>query len=440
MLPPLPIERLSARFDDDHAIADAGLVLPATLAAKLGLRRLFDQHVQLTGRVGHANAGLKAMTLVHSILAGGECIEDAAALRAGATQAVLGHELRAPSTLGTFLRSLTWGHVRQLDQVASELLARAWRAGAASGERPLTLDIDSTLCETYGQRKQGTRVSYTGVHGYNPLIASLAESGEVVHARLRGGNANTARGAAGFLTEAINRLRRAGAMAVLTVRADSGFYRQDIVTACRKADVRFSITVRLQKNVLQVIEGIEEEAWAEIPYWGEGGAAVAEAAYAPFGHKQAVRLVALRTQPPQGSQLALFKRYTYHAFITDQAGEVLTLEASHRRHAEVENVIRDLKYGLGLNHFPSGRFAANAAWLILNTIAHNLAVWVTRIGLPALPLLTTRTLRRRLWCLPGRLTHSARRWTLHLPRHWPWANSFLSALNRLRVIPQPLPA
>jgi hypothetical protein len=226
----------------------------------------------------------------------------------------------------------------------------------------------------------------------------------------------------------------------LTVRADSGFYRQDIVTVCRKADIRFSITVRLQKNVLQVIEAIEEAAWTAIPYWSEGGADVAETVYAPFGQKQAVRLIALRTQPPQGSQLALFRRYTYHAFITDREGEPLDLEAAHRRHAEVENVIRDLKYGLGLNHFPSGRFAANAAWLALNTIAHNLAVWVARIGLPTLPPLTARTLRRRLWCLPGRLTHSARRWMLHLPRHWPWANVFLAALDRLRAIPPPSPA
>jgi hypothetical protein len=216
------------------------------------------------------------------------------------------------------------------------------------------------------------------------------------------------------------------------MRADSGFYTKSVVEACRRADVRFSITVRLQRNVSQVIEAIPEEAWKAIPYWQDGGAAVAETTYRPFGQKRDVRLIALRVQPPKGSQLALFARYSYHAFITDREGDTLALEADHRRHAEVENVIRDLKYGVGLNHLPSGRFADNAAWLVLNVIAHNLARWAVRIGLPAEPRLTTRTLRKRLLCLPGRLTHSARKWTLHLPCYWPWQEAFQAMLHRLR--------
>lgn len=438
MLPLLRPERLTLRFDDHHAVAFAGLLLPASLAQKLGLRALLDKHVQLGNAVGRANVGHKAMTLIHSILAGGECIDDAAALKAGGTETVLGHELRAPSTLGTFLRSFSWGHVRQLDHVAGELLSRAWRAGAGPGDRPLMLDLDSTLCETFGRAKQGTRVSYTGAHGYHPLIASLAGSGEVIHSRLRGGNAHTARGAAPFLAEALGRLRRAGAKGPVTVRADSGFYRQDIVAACRRAGVHFSITVRLQRNVFEVIQAIPDEAWRDIPYWAEGGAAVAETTYYPYRSKQAVRLIALRTQPAEGSQLALFRRYTYHAFITDQTGDALSLEATHRQHAEVENVIRDLKYGAGLNHFPSGRFAANGAWLVLNVMAHNLANWVWALGQPARPRLTARSLRRRLWCLPGRLTRSARRWTLHLPHLWPWAEDFLSLFAHSQALAPPL--
>jgi hypothetical protein len=439
MLAPLPRECLVTQFDDDHAIAFAGLIQTATLARQMGLRQLLDERVCLAGTPGGANAGHKAMTLIHSALAGGECIDDAEALRAGATQAVLGHEVRAPSTLGTFLRSFTWGHVRQLDWVAGKALTRAWAAGARPGKptEAITIDLDSTLCETYGAKKQGTKVAYTGVHGYNPLLASVAESGEVVHARLRGGNSHSSRGAANFLAETFSRVRAAGESGPLIMRADSGFYTKSVVEACRRADVRFSITVRLQRNASQVIEAIPEEAWKAIPYWQDGCAAVAETTYKPFGQKRDVRLIALRVQPPKGSQLALFARYSYHAFITDREGDTLELEADHRRHAEVENVIRDLKYGVGLNHLPSGRFAANAAWLVLNVIAHNLARWAVRIGLPAEPRLTTRTLRRRLLCLPGRLTHSARKWTLHLPSYWPWQEAFQAMLHRLRAMPKP---
>jgi hypothetical protein len=441
MLPPRSPDRFTVGFDDDHAIAYAGLSQTAILAQRLCLRQLFDEYVRLGDTPGQAHAGHKAMTLIHSALAGGECIDDADVLRAGRTEAVLGHELRAPSTLGTFLRSFKWGHVRQLDRVAGEALRRAWRAGAGPKEgEALTIDVDATICQTYGLAKQGGRFGYSGVRGYHPLLASVAGSGEVVHSRLRGGNANSGRGAASFIAESLRRVRRAGATGPLTLRADSGFYSRAVVDACRRARVRFSITVRLQPRLRDAIEAIAEEDWSAIPYWQEGGADVTEMAYAPFGQKREVRLLVRRVRPSPGTQLALLTNYSYHAFITDREGEMLELEADHRRHAEVENVVRDLKYGVGLNHLPSGRFAANAAWLVLNVMAHNLARWVARIGLGPEAAFTTRTLRRRLLCLPGRLTHSARRWTLHLPRHWPWQQAFLRMLQRLRAIPPPLPA
>ena len=163
----------------------------------------------------------------------------------------------------------------------------------------------------------------------------------------------------------------------------------------------------------RLIEAIPEEDWTPIPYWLDDGAAVAETTYTPFQHKEdasAVRLIVRRVKPAPGSQLALFVNYSYHAFISNRAGELLELEADHRRHAEIENAIRDLKYGVGLNHLPSGRFAANAAWLAVQVIAHNLARWTARLGLGE-GIVTTRTLRRRYFALAGRLTHSARRWT-----------------------------
>ena len=264
-------------------------------------------------------------------------------------------------------------------------------------------------------------------------------TGDVLMSRLREGRANTVRGAAHFLRETVGRVRYAGARGRLTVRADSGFYAHAIVAVCRKMDVRYSITIRQHKSLRNLIEAIPETDWTPIPYWMDGAADVAETTYTPFESEAGaapVRLIVRRVKPTPGSQLALFASYSYHGFITDRDGETLELEADHRRHAEIENAIRDLKYGVGLNHLPSGRFAANGAWLAVQVMAHNLARWTARIGLGE-QLVTTKTLRRRFFCLAGRLTRSARRLTLHLPQRWPWEAQFSSALARLRATPLP---
>ena len=434
-------DRIKVAFDDPRLVANAGLLLPVTLAHRLGLGQLVDSHLDLGDAPGRAHAGDKILTLVASALAGGDCIDDADALRCGGTARVLDCTVKAPSTLGTFLRSFRWGHVRQLDRVSRELLARAWSAGAGPADGPLTIDLDSTVCETYGLGKEGARHhNYTGQRGYHPLLAVAAGTGDVLMARLRAGRANTARGAAHFLRETVSRVRHAGATGALTVRADSGFYTHDIVTVCRSNDVRFSITVRQHQRLRELIEAIQEEDWMPIPYWMEGAAAVAETTYTPFRGEPdtaPVRLIVRRVRPTPGSQLALFASYSYHAFITDREGDTLELEADHRRHAEIENAIRDLKYGVGLNHLPSGRFAANAAWLAVQVLAHNLARWTSRIGLGE-QVVTTRTLRRRFFALVGRLTRSARRLILHLPQRWPWGTQFGGALTRLRSLPLPV--
>ena len=440
MLPRNHPDRIRVAFDDHRLVANAGLLLPASLAMRLGLGELVHNHLGLGRAPGRANTGDKMMTLVASALAGGDCIDDANVLRTGRTALVLGCVVKAPSTLGTFLRSFRWGHVRQLDRVSRELLARAWAAGAGPGDAPFTVDLDSTICETYGLAKEGARHhGYTGQRGYHPLLATAASSGDVLMARLREGRANTARGAAHFLRETLGRVRSAGAKGQITVRADSGFYTHSIVALCRKMKVRFSITVRQSQSLRNLIEAIPESDWTPIPYWMEGAADVAETTYKPFQSEPdaaPVRLIVRRVKPTPGSQLALFANYSYHAFITDRHGETLELEADHRRHAEVENAIRDLKYGVGLNHLPSGRFAANAAWLAVQVIAHNLARWTARIGLGE-QLVTTKTLRQRFYSLAGRLTRSARRLTLHLPQRWPWETQFSRALARLRAIPLP---
>ena len=335
MLPRNHPDRIQIAFDDHRLVSNAGLILPSTLALHLGLPQLVDRHLDLGRAPGGANTGDQIMTLVASALAGGDCIDDADGLRAGRTARVLGCVVKAPSTLGTFLRSFRWGHARQLDRVSRELLARAWAAGAGprslNNHGPLTIDLDPTICETYGPAKEGARHhGYTGQRGYHPLLAVAAGTGDVLMARLREGRANTARGAAHFLRETMGRVRYAGATGLLTVRADSGCYNHAMVSTCRQLDARFSITIRQHQSRRNQIEAIPEGDWTPLPYWMDGAADVAETTYIPFESAPdaaPVRRIVRRVQPTPGSQLALLADYSYHGFITDRDGGTLELEA-----------------------------------------------------------------------------------------------------------------
>jgi hypothetical protein len=422
------LDQLDICFDDTHAVANAGLLLAATLAERLGIEQAADALIDLGERAGAHRPGRKLLTLVHSMLAGGDCIDDADLLRCGATSQVLGHRVMGPSTLGTFLRSFTFGHVRQLDRLTEQLLTRAWAAGAGPGDGPMTMDLDSTVCEVHGDHKQGAAYGYTHTLGYHPLLATRADSGEVLHARQRTGRANTARGTARFVDELAARVRRSGASGELTMRMDSGFWSAKTIRACRRHRIRSSITVRQTKPIRAAIATIDEQAWVDIVYPEGGLAEVAETRY------QGDRLIVRRTRLI-GAQAELFPNWRYHAFVTDRVGTAVWLDADHRRHAVVELCIRDLKSGVGLRHCPSGRFNANAAWLLIATLAHNLLRWIAAIGLGARgELVAAKTLRRTLLALPGRITRSARRCRLHLPAGWPWAAWFELALARLRCI------
>jgi hypothetical protein len=417
---------LAISFDDTHAVADAGLLLAATLSERLGIQQAADQLIGLGERPGAGHPGRKLATLVHAMVAGADCIDDADLLRCGATARVLGHQVMAPSTLGTFLRAFTFGHVRQLDRLTEQTLQRAWAAGAGPGDGPMTIDLDSTICEVHGYHKQGAAYGYTKRLGYHPLLATRAETGEVLHARQRPGRANTAR----FVDETAGRVRRAGASGELTMRMDWGFWSAKTTTACRRHGIRYSITVRQTKPIRAAIAAIDEAAWADIVYPEGGVAQVAETCY------KGDRLIVRRTRL-LGAQQQLFPTWRYHAFVTDRVGSAIELDADHRRHAVVELCIRDLKAGAGLRHCPSGKFAANAAWLVAACLAYNLLRWIATIGLGERGLVVAKTLRRTLLHPPGRLTRSARRWVLHLPAGWPWAHDFQMALARLRCIPHP---
>ena len=304
MLPRNQPDRIHVAFDDHCLLSNVGRRRPVTLTHHLGLGESVDRHVDLGDAPGRANAGDKLLTLVASALAGDDCIDDADALRAGGTEQVLGCAVKAPSTLGTFLRSFQWGHVRQLDRASREVMTRAWCAGAGPGDEPLTIDLDSTVCETYGLAQEGAqRHNYAGQRGYHPLLAVAAGTGDVLMARLCKGRANTARGAANFLRETISRVRYAGAKGQLTVRADSGFYTHPIVATCRNMKVRFSITIRQHPSVRDIIEAIPEGDWTPIPCWMEGVADVAETSYTPFASEPdavPVRLIVRRVKPTPG--------------------------------------------------------------------------------------------------------------------------------------------
>lgn len=421
------LDQLQVMFDDERAVANAGLLLPATLSHRLGLEAAADRLVGLGGPGAH-RPGRKVMTLVHAMVVGADCIDDVDVLRAGATGTVLGHRVMAPSTCGTFLRSFTFGHVRQLDAWSEHALTAAWAAGAGPGNAPVTIDIDSTICETHGYAKQGATFGYTKRRGYHPLLATRADTGEILHVRFRKGSANTGRGAERFVRELVGRTRRAGATGALTLRADSGFWSKHVVKACRDHGVAYSITVNQNRFVAAAIAAIDDRAWTPIDYTAGGDAQVAETRYGD-GHRLIVRRTRITGAHPE-----LFANWRHHAFITDRPGTPVDLDADHRAHAVIELAIRDLKDGAGLAHCPSGRFYANSAWAVLTTVAHNLVRWVHLIGGGTGPVVA-KTLRRRLLTIPGRHTRGSRQRQLHLPTRWPWATQFLTTLHRIRALP-----
>ncbi len=389
------------------------------------------------------------MTLVASAPAGGDCIDDADVLRTGGTAGAIGCVVKAPSTLGTFLRSFRWGHARQLDRVSRELPARAWAAGVGLrsliNHGPLTIDSDSTICETYGPAKEGARRhGYNGQRGYHPLLAVAAGTGDVLMSRLRQGRANTVRGAAHFRRETVVRVHYAGATGPLTVRADRGFYTHAIGAVCRQTDVRFSITIRQHARLRNLIEAIPERDWTPIPYWMDGAADVAETTYTLFqGDPDAapVRLIVRRVKPTPGSQLALFASYAYHGFITWASWPLVRkttstgTPASRRRSQSPPT--------LGANTTPDPKRSGPADCRKPETPQSGSSPlsppcrWTARIGLGEQQVVTTKTLRRRFFSLAGRFTRSARRLTLHLPQRWPWETQFSRALTRLRALPLP---
>jgi hypothetical protein len=294
----------------------------------------------------------------------------------------------------------------------------------------LVIDADSFVTEVYGPKKQGVGFGYTRVRGYHPLLATRADTGEVLHIRLRTGSANTSRGMARFLDELIARVNRAGSTGPKLLRADSGYWSKHTFNRLDQAGWNFSIGVRLQPAIRQAIEQINEASWQTLDdYPPTSIAQISESTY--NGRRLVVRRV--RTLDRQGQLLPTWELFP---FLTNRTDELGLVEAEHRQHAVVEQAIRDLK-DQALAHFPSGHYSANAAWTVIGALAHNLSRWTQTLALPNTTVRTAQTLRRRLFTIPARLIRTARRWTLRMPARWPWAEDFLAALTRIRALPPP---
>ena len=416
---PLGLDGVGVVFDDDRVVCDAGIALVATLAERLGIERLARRFIRLRcDRPGAHNAGRKVMALIYAMVLGADCIDDCALLRAGRARRLLGGWLPAPSTLGTFLRAFTFGHVRQLDRVLDQTLCRAWRAGAGPGDQRLIIDVDSFVGEVHGYRKEGVGFGYTKQRGYHPMLASRADTGEVLHVRLRKGQAASSRGVVRFVDELIARVWRAGAVGEKLLRADSAFWNNELIERLERAGW----------PVKDALAEIPESAWTPLAdYPADGEAQIAETTI------RDKRLIVRRTRLV-GAQAELWPDWRYFPFITNRTEALATVESEHRQHAVVELTIRDLK-DQALAHFPSGRFNANSAWTVIACLAHNLLRWSAQIGMPGETLRAARTFRRRLLQIPGRVTRSARQWTLHLPTRWPWQGDFTRALARIRALP-----
>ena len=467
-------QAVSVSFDDPNLVSAAGLVPAMRLAHSAGLQDLAGEHLTVPTDKG-SNAGLKVASLVAGMVAGADSIDDMALLRHGGMKRLFS-KIYAPSTLGSFLREFTFGHVRQLDAVASRFLTAlaglSWLFGRpgqpAAGSGFALLDVDDTIIEVHGHKKQGVGFGYSRVRGLNALIATLttaASAPVIVAQRLRKGSCGSSRGAKRLIGDALKQARRVlPAGTSVLVRMDSAFYGRPSVQAVLAGGAQVSVTARMTPTIKAAIASIDEQAWTTIKYTDAifdedtrewvSRAEVAEVDFTAFASMKPAdhvpgRLVVRRipdfnaaTKAAAG-QDGLFDAWRFHAFFTTSSPEVLDTVAAdetHRGHAVIEQVNADLKAS-ALAHLPSGVFTANAAWLVCAVMAFNLTrTAATLTDTPSLRRATTATIRRKLINVPARIASSARRIVLHRPAHWPWEPAWTGLFNRVNDPPATAPA
>ena len=446
--------RTSAVFDDPNLVSHGGLVPVMALAERAGLPELLEGHVRPGGECG-VNAHLKVGCLVAGMAAGADSIDDMGLLRHGAMDVLFGG-VRAPSTLGSHLRCYAWGNVLQIEKACRELLARLPAlAPLLPGADVLAfVDIDSTQKRVYGHKKEGARFGHTKIQGKSVLVRGLnaligavstpLAAPVIAATRLRGGNAPSARGAASLAAQAIGTARACGATGTIVVRMDSAYYAAAVIAAVRRNEARFSVTAPVSAAIRAAITTIPQDAWQPIEYpqaiWDDqlgcwvSDAEVAETPYAAFTSKNkelhvTARLIVRRVRdkataaPGQGE---LFPAWRYHAVFTDSPFELIQAEEHHRGHAVIEQLLADLNDG-PLAHLPSGKFTANAAWLAIAAIAHNLVRAAGALAGRRHARARAATIRRDLIAVAGRTArHGRGRLTIHLPEGWHRAHEWLN--------------
>lgn len=465
---------VSVRFDDPNLVSASGLVPAMRLAHSADLQGLVDEHLSVPTDKG-ANAGLKVVSLVAGMVAGADSIDDMAMLRHGGMKKLF-TRIYAPSTLGSFLRKFTFGHVRQLDAVASRVLGAlvglSWLLGYPQQQQPATpvyalIDVDDTIIEVHGHKKQGVGFGYSRVRGLNALIATLATASTapiIVAQRLRKGSCGSPRGANRLIADAVKQARRLlPAGTPVLVRMDSAYWGRPSVWAAIRGGAKVSVTTKMSSTVKAAIASIEEEAWIKIKYTNAildtdtkqwiSKAEVAETPFTAFSSMKQTeqvpgRLVVRRipdfnaaTKAAAG-QDGLFDAWRFHAFFTTAAPEVLDTVAAdktHRGHAVIEQINADLK-SFALAHLPSGVFTANAAWLVLAVMAFNLLRAAATLAGGGMAKAATATIRRKLITVPARIASSARRIVMHLPTAWPWEDAWTDLFNRVNDPPAPVAA
>lgn len=441
----------SAVFDDEHLVSCAGLVPVMTLAAQTGLPGLLSDKVRIAApriRSGSANPAPKLATVIAGMCAGADSIDDLDIVRSGGMKTLF-DAVYAPSTIGTLLREFTFGHARQLESVLGAHLAGLCQRVdlLPGGDKQVFIDIDSLLRPVYGHAKQGASYGHTKIagkqilrKGLSPLITTISTEGTapvIAGARLRAGRANSGKGAARMIAQAVATARAAGLTGAILVRGDSAYGTSTVARACRRAGARFSLVLTKNRSVTAAIEAIDDDAWTPVRYPGAvrdpdtGGwisdAEVAETTYTAFSSTDrpvTARLIVRRVKDARHRD-ALFPVWRYHPFLTNTDLPTDTADITHRRHAIIETVFADLIDG-PLAHMPSGRFGANSAWILCAAIAHNLLRASGVLAGGTHTVARTATLRRKIVNIPARLARPQRRAILHLPAHWPWTDHWLT--------------
>lgn len=448
---------VSHSFDDENLTAATGLVPIMGLAQNAGLVNLADDRltVTTTGADKGANPAPKLATLVAGMAAGADSIDDMNILRHGGMSKLF-DRVYAPSTLGSFLRSFAFGHVRQLDAISSRFLTNLnEHTPLLPTDRDNTdasmifVDVDDTVIDVHSASKQGAGFGYQGSRGLNALLATAStpdSSQIIVGQRLRKGSTSSARGADKFVSDALATTTRINSGLPVLVRADSAYYSSTVAKAARGGGADVSITVRMDKKVKAAIGTISDDTWTGIAYpeaiYDEetrtwiSKAEVAEVPFTAFTSKkktlQATGRLVVRRIPElnetkrTAGQDPLFDLFRYHAFFTTvdrERFDTVAADQVHRKHAIIEQINAELKNG-ALAHMPSGVFNANAAWVVIAAITHNLLRAAAGLIGGRMTKVRTQTLRTRLIGIPARIAHRARKLILHLPRRWPWATEF----------------